>query len=85
MSSQRWPSSDLIRERTHAGLAAARARGRVGGRKPALTAAKAKAARNLYDAGGTTVADIARAVGVSRATLYRHLKVDAVVSTSAGS
>lgn len=68
---------DLIRERTHAGLAAARARGRVGGRKPALTPAKAKAAKGLYDAGGTTVADIARVVGVSRATLYRHLKVEA--------
>ena len=74
---------DLIRERTHAGLAAARARGRVGGRKPALTAAKAKAAKDLYDAGGTTVADIARVVGVSRATLYRNLKVGVVeVSTS---
>jgi len=74
---------DLIRERTHAGLAAARARGRVGGRKPALTLAKAKAARDLYDAGGTTVADIARVVGCSRATLYRHLKPTvAVASTS---
>jgi len=73
--------SDLVKERTHAGLAAARARGRVGGRKPALTPAKANAARNLYDAGGTTVADIARVVGVSRATLYRHLKVGAADST----
>jgi DNA invertase Pin-like site-specific DNA recombinase len=68
---------DLICERTHAGLAAARARGRVGGRKPALTPTKAKAARNLYDAGGTTVAEIAQVVGVSRATLYRNLKVEA--------
>jgi DNA invertase Pin-like site-specific DNA recombinase len=66
---------DLICERTHAGLAAARARGRVGGRMPALTPAKAKAAQGLYNAGGTTVADIARVVGVSRATLYRSLKV----------
>ena len=73
---------DLIRERTHAGLAAARARGRVGGRKPALTPAKAKASQGLYDAGGTTVADIARVVGVSRATLYRHLKSGAGVSGS---
>ena len=76
---------DLIRERTHAGLAAARARGRVGGRKPALTPAKAKAAQGLYDAGGTTVADIARVVGVSRATLYRTLKVGTASMASAGS
>ena len=74
---------DLLKERTHAGLAAARARGRVGGRKPALTPAKAKAAQGLYDAGGTSVADIARVVGVSRATLYRSLKVDAVATASA--
>ena len=73
---------DLVVERTHAGLAAARARGRVGGRKPALTPAKAKAAKDLYDAGGTSVADIARVVNVSRATLYRSLKVGAV-STAA--
>ena len=69
---------DLIKERTHAGLAAARARGRVGGRPPALTPAKAKAAKHLYDAGGTTVADIARIVNVSRATVYRSLKVGTV-------
>ena len=68
---------DLIRERTHAGLTSARARGRVGGRRPALSSAKAKAAQGLYDAGSTTVADIARVVGVSRATLYRHLQVEA--------
>jgi len=64
----------LMSERTMDGLAAARARGRHGGRKPALTPAKAKAAKDLYDAGGTSVADIARVVNVSRATLYRSLK-----------
>lgn len=64
---------DLIRERTHAGLAAARARGRVGGRKPALTPQKAAVARRLYDAKGHTVAEIAGILGVSRATVYRQL------------
>jgi DNA invertase Pin-like site-specific DNA recombinase len=64
---------DLIRERTYAGLAAARARGRVGGRKPALTPEKAAAARRLYDEKQLTVAQIARIVGVSRATVYRRL------------
>jgi DNA invertase Pin-like site-specific DNA recombinase len=68
---------DLIRERTHAGLAAARARGRVGGRKPALTPQKAAVARRLYDERKHTVAEIARIVGVSRATLYRNLAPNA--------
>ena len=40
---------ELIRERTNAGLAAARARGRVGGRKPVMTPDKVKVARQLYD------------------------------------
>lgn len=63
---------DLIRERTHAGLAAARARGRTGGRPRALTPEKRDAARALI-ASGRTVAQAAEAVGVSRATLYRAL------------
>ena len=66
---------DLIRERTQAGLAAARARGRVGGRPKKLADAKQLAlARALYDGGQTDVATICRALGVSRATLYRVLK-----------
>ena len=67
---------DLIRERTHAGLAAARARGRKGGRKPKMTAMKIANARALYASKNHTIAEIADAVGVSRATVYRHL-VDA--------
>lgn len=65
---------DLVRERTYAGLAAARARGRVGGRKPALTPHKAALARRLYDEREHTVSQIAETVGVSRATIYRHLQ-----------
>jgi len=64
---------DLIRERTTAGLAAARARGRKGGRKPVLTARKVKVAHQMYQAGDSTVAEIAAVLGVSRATVYRHL------------
>jgi DNA invertase Pin-like site-specific DNA recombinase len=64
---------DLIRERTQAGLTAARARGRLGGRKPVLTAEKASAAQAMYDAKDRSVSEIARVLGVSRATLYRHL------------
>jgi DNA invertase Pin-like site-specific DNA recombinase len=64
---------DLIRQRTQAGLAAARARGRTGGRPPSLTPTKTALARQLYDARQHTLAEIARTLGVSRATLYRHL------------
>jgi DNA invertase Pin-like site-specific DNA recombinase len=63
---------DLIRERTNAGLAAARAEGRVGGRPPKVTAAKLAAARRVLDDGGTAY-EAAAVIGVSRATLYRHL------------
>lgn len=62
---------DLIRERTRAGLAAARARGRRGGRPPVMTEAKAALARQMYDSGEHTVAAIAATLGVSRATVYR--------------
>lgn len=61
----------LIRERTHAGLAAARARGRRGGRKPVMTPAKLRAAEQMRDAGEHTVEEIAHALGVSRASVYR--------------
>ena len=47
---------ELIVEGTHEGLAAARARGRAGGRKPKLTPAQVKHARKLYEGGEHTVA-----------------------------
>ena len=65
---------DLIRERTLAGLAAARARGRVGGRPPTMTPDKIKVARHMYDAKEHTVEAIAQTLGVSRKTIYRHLE-----------
>lgn len=64
---------DLIRERTVAGLQAARARGRHGGRRSVMTPDKVKAARKMRDAGDMSADAIAAALGVSRATLYRHL------------
>ena len=64
---------DLIRERTSAGLAAARARGRHGGRPSVMTAHKLHVARELYRSGEYTVAAIAKTLGVSRASIYRHL------------
>ena len=64
---------DLIRDRTIAGLAAARARGRVGGRPPVITVEKLAVARQMRDSKEHTMDAIAATVGVSRATLYRHL------------
>lgn len=71
---------ELIVEGTNEGLAAARARGRVGGRKPKLTGKQVKHARDLYAGGEHTVADIARLFGVSRQTVYRALEPEAVAS-----
>jgi DNA invertase Pin-like site-specific DNA recombinase len=65
---------DLIRERTYAGLAAARARGRVGGRKRALTSAQVEMARELLADRQRNVASVAATFGVNRATLYRALR-----------
>jgi DNA invertase Pin-like site-specific DNA recombinase len=64
---------ELIRERTTAGLAAARARGRNGGRPRAMTPEKLAVARQMYEGRGHTLAAIGAVVGVSRSTLYRHL------------
>ena len=64
---------DLIRERTTAGLVAARARGRHGGRPSVMTAHKAQVAQEMYASGQYTVAAIAKTLGVSRASIYRHL------------
>ena len=56
-----------------AGLAAARARGRNGGRPTVWTAEKLKVARDMYDSGEHDIATIARVVGVSRASVYRAM------------
>jgi DNA invertase Pin-like site-specific DNA recombinase len=71
---------ELIVEGTKEGLAAARARGRTGGRKAKLTAAQVKVARQMYDERGDdgkrahTVQEIAGVLNVSRPTIYRYLK-----------
>ena len=63
---------ELIRERTAAGLAAARAQGRVGGRPRTLTAEHDEQIRALH-AQGNTPTQIARIMRVSRATVYRRI------------
>lgn len=66
---------NLIRERTRAGLAAARARGRTGGRKPKLGEKQVKEIRALLRDPDIQVAEVARRYGVSRTTLYKHVGV----------
>jgi len=64
---------EIITERTRAGLDAARARGRTGGRPPALSAKDIAAARAMLADESLTVEDIARRLSVAPSTLYRHL------------
>lgn len=63
---------DIIHERTMAGLAAAKAQGRVGGRPTVMDADKLAAARARRDRGESPT-EIAKALGVSRASVYRHV------------
>lgn len=66
---------DLIRERTNAGLVAARARGRVGGRPRKLkTNGKVALARRMFADQSHSIPEICTALGISRATLYRYVK-----------
>ena len=63
----------VIRERTSAGLQAARARGKQGGRPTRISASDLQMARTLLTNPAIRVADVAARIGVSPATLYRHL------------
>jgi DNA invertase Pin-like site-specific DNA recombinase len=65
---------ELIRERTIAGLAAARARGRKGGRPPKLSAEKLRVAQRLLKDPESTVSEVARTLGVHRSTLHKALQ-----------
>ena len=66
----------LISERTKAGLAAARARGRKGGRKPKMTPAKIKTAQAAMADPNCNVSELADSLGVSRSTLYRCISTN---------
>ena len=68
---------DIIRERTNAGLQAARARGRLGGKPKAKTLntpKKVALAQSLYDDKTNTIDEICKTLNISRATLYRYIK-----------
>ena len=68
---------EILVESTHEGLAAARARGRFGGRKPKLSADQIRLAREMYDKRDRTVQQIADALKVTRTTIYRALGTEA--------
>jgi len=66
---------DIIRERTLAGLEAARKRGRKGGRKAKLSSKQIEMGQALYDGGRHTVAEICETLGCSPGTFYRYITV----------
>jgi DNA invertase Pin-like site-specific DNA recombinase len=67
---------ELIRERTIAGLAAARARGRKGGRKFSLTKAQVRLAQVAMGKKETVVGDLCKELGITRPTIYRYVGPD---------
>jgi len=71
----------IIRERTLAGLSAAKARGARPGRKPSLDADDLSAAKALLQKGHLTVEEVARRMNVAPSTLYRHLPAARAVVT----
>ncbi len=68
---------ELLIERTHAGLAVARSRGRIGGRKRKMTESKLASAKQLLIS-GVPPKEVAQNLGVSVATLYRWIPADPV-------
>ena len=66
----------LARERTQAGLIAARSRGHKGGRKPKMTNDLIGKAQRMYDARQFTMAEIVTSCGVTPMTIYRHVRTD---------
>ena len=75
----------MIRERTLAGLAVARARGRVGGRRKRLGEEQRRHAVELYRSRQRTVKEICALVGTSRSTLYAYVEEFAKGDVAAGS
>jgi DNA invertase Pin-like site-specific DNA recombinase len=64
---------DILLERTQAGLLAARARGRQGGRPKALTGKKAAMVKELYENKHLSINEICETLNISRTTLYRYM------------
>ncbi len=66
--------SDIIRLRTREGMAVARAKGKLRGKKPKLSEKQAKELRRLYDTTEYSISDLAELFSVSRPTVYRTLQ-----------
>lgn len=71
----------IIRERTIAGLTAAKARGKVGGRPPALSAGDIAIAKRLLADPEIPTKEVAERLGVSVSTLYKHIPAARAVTT----
>lgn len=65
--------SDLIRLRTREGMAVARAKGKLKGKKPKLSPMQSKELRRMYDTGDYSISDLGDLFQVSRPTIYRTL------------
>lgn len=65
--------ADLIKMRTREGMATARAKGKLRGKKPKLSARQQKELRRMYDTGDYSISDLAELFSVSRPTIYRTL------------
>lgn len=68
--------AELICERTQAGLKAARARGRKGGRKHGLTKAQVRLAKAAMQSRDTKISELCKELGITRVTLYRYISPD---------
>ena len=66
--------SDLIRMRTREGMAVAKAKGRLRGKKPKLSPAQERHLVNLHDQGAHSTSEIAEPFGVARSTVYRAIQ-----------
>lgn len=69
---------DIIKERTRVGLAAAKARGRMGGRKLKLNREKIEHAVELYCSNSKTVNEICKIIGISRAQFYEYMRKEGI-------
>ncbi|WP_148431349.1 helix-turn-helix domain-containing protein, partial [Komagataeibacter intermedius] len=65
--------ADLIRMRTREGMAVARAKGKLRGKKPKLSERQQKELRRMYDTGDYSISDLAELFSISRPTVYRTL------------
>lgn len=73
---------DIIKERTRIGLSAAKARGRMGGRKLKLSREKINHAVELYRSNSKTISEICNIIGISRAQFYEYMRKEGIVSLS---